>query len=484
MPLVVLIVFDGLQPSQITLELMPHLFEFKNLGVNFTNNHPVFPSVTRANAATMVTGMNPGNHGLTANTLVVPEFMPNKVIPALEEELQRISDATGKVLLVPTLADILGCHNRKYIAVGTGTSGNAYIHNPKGILSGGATIHPDFTLPRELHKTLNINFGEWPAEEQPNTNRIRHAFKLMTNYILEEAQPDVALLWSSEPDKSQHSAGIGSPLSNQSLQEIDHQFGLFIQWLKDSGRHPDTDVIVLSDHGYSTISENIKIEELVRQAGFPPGELPQGVAIANNGGAALFYVHDHNEIVANELAHWLMQQPWCGSLTSSQKAGEIPGTIPNYIVGLEGPRAPDLALSFKWSGRPNMYGYPSHVYSTSGSPGTGQHGSMSKQELSNVLLAKGPSFKSACEINVPSGNVDITQTVLHILGIQNNQQFDGRILKESLTNGVNPEDVPYETIIHTAEHSFHDKVYRQIIHTYKVDTAIYVSQGNGSLGKR
>ena len=85
MPLVVLIVFDGLQPSQITLELMPHLFEFKKLGANFTNNHPVFPSVTRANAATMVTGMNPGNHGLTANTLVVPEFMPNQVIPALEE---------------------------------------------------------------------------------------------------------------------------------------------------------------------------------------------------------------------------------------------------------------------------------------------------------------------------------------------------------------------------------------------------------------
>jgi arylsulfatase A-like enzyme len=484
MPLVILIVFDGLQPSQITMELMPNLFEFKNLGTNFTNNHPVFPSVTRANAATMVTGMNPGNHGLTANTLVVPEFMPNQVIPALEEVLQRISDTTGKVLLAPTLADILGSQNKKYIAVGTGTSGNAYIHNPKGILSGGETIHPDFTLPRDLYKTLNSSFGEWPAEEHPNTKRISHAFKLMTDYILEQAQPNVALLWSSEPDKSQHYAGVGSALSNRSLLEIDHQFGLFIQWLEDSGQHYDTDVIVLSDHGYSTISETIKIEELVRQAGFPTGERPNGVAIANNGGAALFYVHNHNAVVTNDLAHWLMEQPWCGSLTSSQNTGEISGTIPNSIVGLEGPRAPDLALSFKWSGTPNMHGYPSHVYSTSGSSGTGQHGSMSKQELSNVLLAKGPSFKSSCEINVPSGNVDIAQTVLHILGVRSDQQFDGRVLKESLTNGINPEDVQYETIIHSAEHSFHDKVYRQIIHTYKVDNTIYISQGNGALGRR
>lgn len=60
---VLIVVFDGLQPAQITPELMPNLAEFAQTGVTLTNHHPVFPTVTRVNVSSLVTGCLPGKHG-------------------------------------------------------------------------------------------------------------------------------------------------------------------------------------------------------------------------------------------------------------------------------------------------------------------------------------------------------------------------------------------------------------------------------------
>ena len=95
---VLIVVFDGLQPAQITRELMPNLAKFAAEGVIFTNHHPVFPTVTRVNASSLVTGCLPGKHGLAGNTFLCRDFDPHRVIPALEPMLQEISDATGEKL--------------------------------------------------------------------------------------------------------------------------------------------------------------------------------------------------------------------------------------------------------------------------------------------------------------------------------------------------------------------------------------------------
>ena len=68
---VLIIVFDGLQPSQITEQDMPNLSRLASKGVVFQHNHNVYPTVTRTNVASLVTGRNPGAHGLIANTLVM-----------------------------------------------------------------------------------------------------------------------------------------------------------------------------------------------------------------------------------------------------------------------------------------------------------------------------------------------------------------------------------------------------------------------------
>ena len=499
---VLIVVFDGLQPAQVVPQLMPNLAGWAGEGVTFARNHPVFPTVTRANAASLVTGSYPGVHGLTANNMVFREYDPYQAIAVLYSNLGAIAATGVKILLAPTLADILSQQGQEYVAIGVGTSGNAYVHNPLAAQSGGATIHPEFALPTDLHGELLERFGPWPGETLPNTPRMAHAVRILTEYILPERNPAVALIWSSEPDKSQHAAGVGSELSNQALGEADGQFGRILDWLEQDGRTDNTDVIVVSDHGYSTITGVIAMEDRLREAGFPPGNESGGVTVAPNGGSALFYAHDRDPSTCQRLAEWLMSQPWCGPVLAGQAAGSagspeppvsIEGTLPASLCGCEGPRAPDIAMSFKWSSDPNDAGFRGQISSTGGQPGQGAHGSMSRHELRNVMFARGPSFKAGIRVETPTGNIDLAPTVLHILS--GNEAvgavgMNGRVLHEALKGGENPQGIEnsgepdWTTELHNAERRVGNLVYRQQIRLCRVGETIYLEQGSSTLGER
>jgi arylsulfatase A-like enzyme len=473
---VLIVVFDGLQPAQVTPELMPNLSRFAEEGVFFANHHPVFPTVTRVNAASMVTGRYPGGHGLAGNTMVARDYDPDRVIPAMEPVLADLAKTTGQVLLAPTLADILSCHGAEYVAIGAGTSGNAYVHNPRADVSGGATIHPEFTLPAPLYERLVSRFGPWPDESLPNTPRFARAAQILTEHILPEMAPAVALIWSSEPDKSQHAAGVGSDLANAALGEADSCFGGLLDWIETTGRSGEVDVMVLSDHGYSTISECVDVESQVRDAGFPDGGVSGGVLVATNGGCVLFYVHRSDVDTTRRLATWLMARPWCGALLSADELGSIDGALPASLLGPVGPRSPELTMSFRWEPRTNAAGYPGFAYSTSGAPGLGQHGAMTRHEMRNTLIARGPRFKRGVRVESPSGNVDVAPTVLRILGLS--AGMDGRVLEEALDG--RPDGVEWSSETHRAERRLASGVFRQQVVLSSVGETTYVDEGNAT----
>ena len=478
---VVVAVFDGLQQSQVTPELMPNLHGLANEGVTFTNHHCVFPSVTRINGSSMVTGRYPGAHGLAGNTVVMRDFDRYRAFSALEPTLKEVAEQLGTVLLVPTLADILSEHGQEYVAVGTGTTGNAYMHNPNAHRSGGATIHPEFTLPYSLHDEIVGRFGPWPDDSTPNTDRIALSIRVMTEYVIAERDPAVSLIWFSEPDHVHHAYGVGHPISNAALSATDAEFGKLLRWLSETGRIDDTDVMVISDHGYSTISEVVDIPGALRDGGFSVGDKPGDIIPATNGGAVLFYVNGNDQGTTDKLATWLMEQPWCGALASCGSAEKLPGLIPGRLIGIEGPRAPELVMSFRWTSTANDAGYPGTAFASGGAPGVGQHGGMSRREMNNVLYARGPSFKSGMTVNVPTGNVDLTPTILHVLGLNPETPMDGRPILEATKQGPDPNDVNWETEIHSAERPVNGGVFRQEITLSRVGTTVYVDEGQGRL---
>jgi predicted AlkP superfamily pyrophosphatase or phosphodiesterase len=66
--LVAIFVIDGLRPDSITPADTPTLARYRDAGVEFTNSHSVFPTVTRVNAATLATGADPARHGIVGRS--------------------------------------------------------------------------------------------------------------------------------------------------------------------------------------------------------------------------------------------------------------------------------------------------------------------------------------------------------------------------------------------------------------------------------
>ena len=167
MPKIVIAAFDGLQRSQISNELMPVVSELADKGVRFEHNHAVFPTVTRANSASLVTGVTPGKHGLTANKSVYLDYSSTEVIDALIPKLPEINNLTnGGLLFVPTLGELISQKNLKWVSVVGGTSGNAFVQHPNAAKYGDVIIHPEFTNPPEHHSIITEKFGEWPKRKR------------------------------------------------------------------------------------------------------------------------------------------------------------------------------------------------------------------------------------------------------------------------------------------------------------------------------
>ena len=265
---------------------------------------------------------------------------------------------------------------------------------PGRTLPAGPLYIPSSPCPTPFVTGWCPGSAPWPDEALPNTPRFDRALQILTEHILPERAPAVALIWSSEPDKSQHAAGVGSDLGNAALKEADSRFGGLLDWLDTTGRSGDMDVMVLSDHGYSTVSERVDVESQVRGAGVSDGREPGGVLVAANGGCVLFYVQQSDVDTTRRLASWLMAHPWCGALLSSDALGHIDGALPASLIGLVGPRSPELTMSFRWDPRTNAAGYPGFAYSTSGAPGLGQHGAMTRHEMRNTMIARGPALQA------------------------------------------------------------------------------------------
>src|SRR5438067_10645639 len=116
-----LIVVDGLRPDSVTRDVMPRLFRLGQRGIVFTAHHSVFPTVTRVNASSIVTGAYPETHGLLGNTIYIPGVNAVRGLDTGERDnLEAVERAEGKLLTAPTLGEILRQNGRKLFGVSSG----------------------------------------------------------------------------------------------------------------------------------------------------------------------------------------------------------------------------------------------------------------------------------------------------------------------------------------------------------------------------
>lgn len=442
---VLIAAFDGLLPQQVTADLTPNIHSLATKGVRFNRHHAVYPTVTRVNSAAMVTGCYPGKHGIPANSAVFSDHDPHSAMSVLQPELAAMaSNPDTPVLFVPTIGELLASTGLTHVSVVGGSSGNAYVHFPQADRAGrGGLIHPEFSLPVELGATDAAALGPWPGASVPGIERIGRVRDSVNSFVVPEINPDVLFTWFPEPDGANHAHGVGSDPSNRGLAEADAAFGKVLETLADRGDEPD--VFVISDHGYSTISTKLDVYAELEAASFPVDRGEGSVLVGNNGGSILFNYPGADQSAIERFSTWLMSQPWAGAVFSSLDQAVELGALPVEAGFMDGTRAPHFVVSMAWDHEPGSNGFTGTAWNSGGSPvGAGLHGSASPNEIRNTLIASGPSFGSGSESAVPSGNIDLAPTVLHLLGIDAPAHMDGRVLKEALADDDGPDAVTVE----------------------------------------
>src|SRR5207302_715605 len=188
-------------------------------------------------------------------------------------------------------------------------------------------------LPESALAALQEKVGAFPAMlEISNTTQDAWTTRALTEVLWKNGVPKFSLLWLSEPDFSQHRAAPGSGPALAARKSSDAQLATVLAALEARGVADSTDIFVVSDHGFSTISRSVDVPALLSDAGFTIArqsfsQAPQHADILaiSNGGEVSFYVIGHAENTTNRLVEFLQQSDFAGVIFT--RSG-IEGTFP------------------------------------------------------------------------------------------------------------------------------------------------------------
>jgi arylsulfatase A-like enzyme len=516
---VVVVVWDGMRPDYVTAQNTPTLHALATRGTFFKRHHSSYVTSTEVNGAAIATGMFPNHDGIMGNTQYRPELTWLSPYGTENFDAIRRGDllTDGHYLEAATLPEIL--QQAGFRTITAGAKPVVLLHDRAPRTSGAAQTNSILlfrgqTLPRSVMQSLvDIpEIGPFPKEPNADTTRgkvvkwlrsaqnevflflygrprtpplaraiDRWTTRALVHGLWKDGLPKYSLLWLSEPDASQHQAGVGSENAKAGLAQCDKNLALVLKTLQDKGVLDRTDILVVSDHAFSTINEAPDLINPLKRAGFIAGKQfenpePGDVMVVNLGGSIFFYVFAHEEQTIRRLVDYLQGSDFAGVIFS---AVPVEGTFSLSQVHLNAARgAPDVVVSTHWSRERNEWGAPGLVTAPEGTRGRGTHGSLSPFDLHNTLIAAGPDFKREFASEVPSGNVDVAPTVLAILGVAPPTPTDGRVLTEALTvpelSPVQPEEQTIE-----ASRDLGVRLWHQYLKFTRVGSAVYYDEGNG-----
>jgi arylsulfatase A-like enzyme len=508
--LVLLIVVDGLRPDSINPSDTPNLERLRREGVDFVAGHAVFPTATRVNAAAVATGTYPATNGFVSNSLYAPALDPVRPLQGSNHErLLALAEAGGgRVLTTEGLGELLAPHGMRLAVVSSASPGSTLLLDsrpPAGVellVNGAFEPGVRVAYPDDANREILARFGPAPGRGEGGRGQ-RHdtlvdwTGRVLTEYVLAELRPDVAIHWITEPDHTQHTYGVGSPEALAALRGVDRNVGVILATLERLGIAATTDVFVVSDHGVTRYTSAVSVDRRLVDAGLKEGPHSDDVVVVSNGPCALLYVKDREPARIRKLVEFLQAERWVGVLfTAVSKSptrveaspgrgtcdpqGWVGGTFSLELIHQAHPeRHPDILLTFPWTSGKNEFGVPGTDLTTikgaaaSGRPGSG-HGSMSPWAIRNTLIAWGPGCKHAVIDRVPASDADIVPTILHLKGLSKVPARDGRVLLEALRDGPDEEQIPVQT--RTFVTSSPDGAYQAAIQISEVGHQRYVDK--------
>jgi arylsulfatase A-like enzyme len=479
---VVIVVWDGMRPDFVGEKTTPTLWKLAGEGVTFRNHHPVYLSATMVNGTALMTGVYPEKSGVIANYDYRPEI--DRKQPIFVENLAAVRKGDqlsgGKYISVPTIAELVQRRGGRTAIAGAKSVGLLLDRNAgAGLSKNCVTLFAGQAVPPDSVAPIVTALGPFPSVRSEHD---AWTTKAVTDVLWKDAVPDLSVIWVGEPDLTQHESAPGAPPALAAIKSSDENLAAVLSALEKGGARQKTDLFVVSDHGFSTIKRSIDLRKILSEAGFVAKTefvdqpKPGDIMLAGNGGSVLFYIVGHDASVRRRLVEFLQQSDFAGVIFTKQG---LPGTFRLEDAKIDDEHAPDVVLAFSWNDSKNQFGAPGMIDADwQRKAGEGTHATLSRFDMHNILIAAGPGFRRGQTDDLPTGNVDLAPTILHILGIKAPREMDGRILSEAMVD-VDQSPTKGEPKTMEAQKDFTAGTWRQSLQISRVGSTIYLDEGNG-----
>jgi len=323
---VIIFVADGLRYGSVESGNMPNMARLKSQGVDFTNSHALFPTVTTVNASAIATGHGIGDTGDFGNTIYTGqpmESLKGSMLGFLENDrlLAGMNQKFGgNYLGETTLIAAARAHGWQTAIIGK--------EGPARIQDSTATSDETLIVDDSTGSAAGVALPQWfetglknaglapppPSPSVPDTAQEEWMAKSATEIVLphfkDAAKPFIHLFWSRDPDFSQHNGrdsigsptpGINGPTGLAGTHVADTVLGALLDRLKALGLDQSTDVFVTADHGFVTMTHQdggrelpngFLVHDLAAALALPKVDLPDHpqLVVAPNGNSDLIYL--------------------------------------------------------------------------------------------------------------------------------------------------------------------------------------------------
>jgi arylsulfatase A-like enzyme len=318
---IIIFVADGLRYASVTAETAPTLVQIQHDGVDFTNSHSLYPTVTTANASVIATGHGIGDTGEWSNSLYTGAPFASShgyLVAGMENDavLNEVNARYGGDYLTETsllklardhgyataaigkegpilIQDITAADGKSTIVIDDSTGGKADRAVPLDPTIAAAITAAGLSLNPDDHKANGSMYSDSKAGlKVPNSLQQAWFTDVATKVVLptfvKSGKPFALVYWSRDPDGTQHNTGdsinaftpgINGPTAFAGIRDASDNLQRLIDTLKALGVYDNTDIFVTADHGFSTVSRTSKTSW---STGFTypdnmfPGELPEG----------------------------------------------------------------------------------------------------------------------------------------------------------------------------------------------------------------
>ncbi len=283
---VVMISIDGLRPQMYTSAgpaKIPTIRRLMKAG-SWARVTGVLPTVTYPSHTTLITGVPPSVHGIYDNRVFDPEGRSNMAWYWYARDI-RVETLPGAVRAQGGTAAAVSWPVTVGMDLDFGVPEivrSLHIENLE--------LMDALSTPKHLLSTYFDAVGRPFGDRWTDTERAGLAAWIERKY-----RPTLLLLHIFDTDSASHEHGPDSPEALQALERADTLVGDVLAAIRDAGLDADTDVLVVSDHGFLPLQRILQPNAMLRAQGLievdDKGAVKRWDAYFHSaGGSGYFYV--------------------------------------------------------------------------------------------------------------------------------------------------------------------------------------------------